>query len=166
MWCNWLHVPKFENKKLFLPVGKDGWLAANACSSVCVNILEIHEIFTETSPSEATSLGIHDYNEEVEDMSVHGLKNILEKCQHFKDLSSQIINNKSYVRHLDFKDKFYLKILHREVEECLHFSGHKGYLLAQGSFLFGLQTTLPNSFGRDTHFKLVGFEETKIYRVA
>ena len=139
--------------KTILPVGgMGGWRLMHV---VYVSTLKKIPIFTETSPSEATSLGIHDYNEEVEDMSVQGLKNILEKCQHFKDISSQILNNKSFVQLLDFKDKFHLKILHREVEECLHFSGHKGYLLAQGSFLFGLQTTLPNSFGRDTHFKLV-----------
>ncbi len=44
----------------------------------------------ETSPTAATILGLHEYAEEVEDMSIEGLKKILEKCQEFKDRTTKV----------------------------------------------------------------------------
>ena len=107
------------------------------------------------NPNEAIWSGIPNYAEKYADESVDGLKKILEKCQHFKDQSSQILNDKAVIKHLDSKTIRYAKVLHLEVDSCLNFSHHKGYLLAQVSFLYGIQTSLPNFFGKRIPLPLV-----------
>jgi hypothetical protein len=59
-------------------------------------------LILETSPTTATELGLHEYAEEVEDASIEGLKKILEKCQEFKDRTTQVQNSEYF--------KFSLKI--------------------------------------------------------
>jgi hypothetical protein len=58
---------------------------------------------------------------------------------------------------LETKEKFYVKLIDHEVSHCLKWKDHKGYLFADVSFLYGLQTRLPQFFGDDDVQKLVKF---------
>ena len=110
-------------------------------------------------PDQAIGSGIQNYTQKYADKGAEGIKKILEICQHFKDRSSQILNDKTIIKHLDSKTTHFVKVLHWEVDGCLYFSGHKGYLLAQVSFLYGIQTSLPNltwpRFWKPTIWKVI-----------
>ena len=106
-----------------------------------------------SNPIIAVHLGYHDYEEAIEDRSVAGIQEIIRNCQHFFDRVEEVLDRSR--NELSFQDKFHLRLLKREVQFCLKWKDHKGYLFAQVDFLDGLQKSLPMLFGSEDILRLV-----------
>ena len=104
------------------------------------------------NPKNAVQLGYHQHEEAVEDRTVDGIRRIIQKCQEFSDRVTDLLNS---ANELSSKEKLYSRLLKREVQFCLKWKDHKGYLLAEASFLNGLQTSLPRFFGSKDILRLV-----------
>ena len=87
-------------------------------------------------------MGLHSYEEEIEDRTDDGLRKIKEKCREFHDRATPLLAESGGSK----KENFFLRMLDREVRQCLKWKDHKGYLFADGAFLYGLQTSLPEFF--------------------
>jgi hypothetical protein len=105
-------------------------------------LFTIFYFILDTNPNQAIQSGLHNYTEEIEDRTEDGVRKIHDKCKQFHEEATSLLAETGD----DNKEKFFLKMLEREVRQCLKWKDHKGYLFAEGAFLYGLQTSLPNLF--------------------
>ena len=82
-----------------------------------------------------------------------GVKEIIRNCQHYYERVEELLNKSG--SELNSRDKFYSRLLKREVKFCLKWKDHQGYLFPEANFLDGLQTTLPKLFGSEDILRLV-----------
>ena len=108
-----------------------------------------------TNPSVAIEFGIHKYADQFEDKSEEGIKKIVEKCSQFQRRAKKLVSQ--YGDQMNARQNYSIKLMQREVGQCIKWKDHKGYLLPPVCDLRGLQTTLPNFFAAEQMQKLESF---------
>ena len=115
-------------------------------------------------PEYASSKGFRSQDRRLSDFSPSNAVNIELRCNHFVKEAEKVLKDED----LDARTAHYVDVLRREVATCANSARFNAHLLPEVTFKYGVQTSIPNAFGRSSFLPMISEDdvETALERLA